>query len=301
MSIDKLLIVGGGLIGSSIARAAKKIGAVDKVYVSDKSYAVCRSIERLGFADGVSENSPEFYASEADLIILCVPPGVMAAVAERIVPVMKKGSILTDVASIKGDIINKIAPLMNSEIHFVPGHPIAGTEYSGPEAGFAELFKDRWCVLTPDGADELAVETVKLFWEGIGSQVVVMDSVRHDIVLAATSHVPHLIAYALVGTAVDMEKVTNNEVVKFSAGGFRDFTRIASSDPVMWRDIFLANRDATLEVVDRFIEDLSALKRAIRWKDGDALLEHFAKTRDIRRRIVDAGQDSPEPNFGRDD
>ena len=172
MSIDKLLIIGGGLIGSSIARAAKVFGQADKVYISDKSYAVCRSIERMGFADGVSENSSELYASEADLIILCVPPGTMAAVAERIVPVMKKGSILTDVASIKGDIIDKIVPLMNSNIHFVPGHPIAGTEYSGPEAGFAGLFKDRWCVLTPDGADESAVEIVKLFWEGKKSRVV---------------------------------------------------------------------------------------------------------------------------------
>lgn len=301
MTIETLLIIGGGLIGSSIARAAKTYGQAETVYVSDKSASVCEAIERLGFADGVAENAPELYASKADLIILCVPPGRIGEVAQAIIPVMKEGAILSDVGSIKGDVIKQVTPHLKDGIHFVPGHPIAGTEYSGPEAGFAEMFQDRWCVLTPDGADEGAAQIVKTFWEGIGSQVAIMDSKRHDIVLATTSHVPHLIAYTLVGTAVDMETVTNNEVVKFSAGGFRDFTRIAASDPVMWRDVFLANRDATLEVVDRFIEDLSALKRAIRWEDGDALLEHFAKTRDIRRRIVDAGQDSAEPNFGRDD
>ena len=301
MTIETLLIIGGGLIGSSIARAAKTYGQAKKVFIADKSASACEAIERLGFADGVAENAPELYASQADLIILCVPPGRIGDVAEAIIPVMKDGAILSDVGSIKGDVIKQVTPHLKDSIHFVPGHPIAGTEYSGPEAGFAELFQERWCVLTPDDADQIAIDTVKAFWEGIGALVAIMDSKRHDIVLATTSHVPHLIAYTLVGTAVDMETVTNNEVVKFSAGGFRDFTRIASSDPVMWRDVFLANRDATLEVVDRFIEDLSALKRAIRWEDGDALLEHFAKTRDIRRRIVDAGQDSAAPNFGRDD
>ena len=301
MTLDTLLIIGGGLIGSSIARAAKTYGQAETVYISDKSASVCEAIERLGFADGVAENAPELYASSADLIILCVPPGRIGEVAASIIPVMKEGAILSDVGSIKGDVIKQVTPHLKDSINFVPGHPIAGTEYSGPEAGFADMFQDRWCVLTPDGADEGAVETVKKFWQGIGSQVAIMESKRHDIVLATTSHVPHLIAYTLVGTAVDMETVTNNEVVKFSAGGFRDFTRIAASDPVMWRDVFLANREATLEVVDRFIEDLSALKRAIRWEDGDALLEHFAKTRDIRRKIVDAGQDSAAPNFGRDD
>jgi len=301
MSIDTLLIIGGGLIGSSIARAAKEYGQAKTVFISDKSASACEAIERLGFADGVAENAPELYASQADIIILCVPPGRIGDVAENIIPVMKAGSILSDVGSIKGNVIKQVMPHMRDDIHFVPGHPIAGTEYSGPEAGFAEMFQERWCVLTPDGADDSAVEIMKSFWEGIGSQVAVMESKRHDIVLATTSHVPHLIAYTLVGTAVDMETVTNNEVVKFSAGGFRDFTRIASSDPVMWRDVFLANREATLEVVDRFIEDLSALKRAIRWEDGEVLMEHFAKTRDIRRRIVDAGQDSAAPNFGRDD
>jgi len=301
MTIDTLLIIGGGLIGSSIARAAKDYGQAKTVYISDKSASVCGTVERLGFADGVAENAPEFYASQADMIILCVPPGRMGEVAETIIPVMKSGAILSDVGSIKGAVITQVTPHMRGDIHFIPGHPIAGTEYSGPEAGFAELFQERWCVLTPDGADETAVKVMTSFWEGLGSQVAIMESKRHDIVLATTSHVPHLIAYTLVGTAVDMEQVTRNEVVKFSAGGFRDFTRIAASDPVMWRDVFLANREATLEVVDRFIEDLTALKRAIRWEDGDTLLDHFAKTRDIRRRIVDAGQDSAAPNFGRDD
>ncbi len=301
MTFDTLLIIGGGLMGSSIARAAKSYGQAKTVYISDKSASVCDAIEKLGFADGVAENAPEFYASQADMIILCVPPGRMGEVAEAVIPVMKPGAILSDVGSVKGEVIKQVTPFMRGDIHFIPGHPIAGTEYSGPEAGFAEMFQDRWCVLTPDGADEAATDKVKSFWQALGSQVAIMEPKRHDIVLATTSHVPHLIAYTLVGTAVDMEQVTQNEVVKFSAGGFRDFTRIAASDPVMWRDVFLANREATLEVVDRFIEDLSALKRAIRWEDGEALLEHFAKTRDIRRRIVDAGQDSAEPNFGRDD
>ena len=225
----------------------------------------------------------------------------MGDVAADIIPVMKSGAVLSDVGSIKGKVIEQLMPLMRDDIAFIPAHPIAGTEFSGPEAGFADLFQDRWCVLTPTDPDDPAVEDVKKFWEGIGSQTAIMTAERHDLVLATTSHVPHLIAYTLVGTAVDMEQVTRNEVVKFSAGGFRDFTRIAASDPVMWRDVFLANREATLEVVDRFIEDLSALKRAIRWEDGEALLDHFAKTRDIRRRIIDAGQDSSAPNFGRDD
>ncbi len=301
MTFDTLLIIGGGLIGSSIARAAKKYAQAKTVYIMDNSAAACEAIERLGFADGVSEGQADFYASQADLVILCVPPGRMGDVAAKIIPNMKSGAILSDVGSVKGAVIDSVKPSLREDIIFVAGHPIAGTEYSGPEAGFAGLFKDRWCVLTPteDGLEE--TKKLKTFWEGIGSQVTIMTPERHDIVLATTSHVPHLIAYTLVGTAVDMETVTQNEVVKFSAGGFRDFTRIAASDPVMWRDVFLSNREATLEVVDRFIEDLTALKRAIRWEDGETLLDHFAKTRDIRRRIVDAGQDSAAPNFGRDD
>ena len=216
-------------------------------------------------------------------------------------PRVKPGAILTDVGSVKTHIIKQITPLLRSDVHFVPAHPIAGTENSGPEAGFATLFENRWCILTPDDPDTPEIAAVRALWEAMGSDIAVMDAARHDIVLATTSHVPHLIAYTLVGTAMDMETVTRNEVVKFSAGGFRDFTRIAASDPVMWRDVFMENKDSVLEIVDRFIEDLSAIKRAIRWDKDDVLLEHFTRTRDIRRRIVDAGQDAPAPNFGRDE
>lgn len=297
---ETVLIVGGGLIGSSIARAAKVYGGVKTVYMADRSEQVCSTIQKLGFADGVSEHQADFYAAQADMVILCVPPGKMGDVAQSLIPSMKSGAVLTDVGSIKGQIIKAITPHLREDIHFVPGHPIAGTEHSGPEAGFAELFQDRWCILTPDVAESDAVRNVEAFWRSLGSDVTLMTPERHDLVLATTSHVPHLIAYTLVGTAVDMEEVTRNEVVKFSAGGFRDFTRIAASDPVMWRDVFLNNRESVLEVVDRFIEDLSAIKRAIRWEDGDTLLDHFSKTGNIRRRIVDAGQDSAAPNFGRD-
>lgn len=299
MSFDSLLIIGGGLIGSSIARAAKSRAGVSTVWMADKSADVIETIERLGIADGMAEGSAHHFASKADLIIVCVPPGKIAEVAADILPVMKAGSVLSDVGSIKGAVITAMRPHLRDDVSVIPGHPIAGTEFSGPEAGFAELFDHRWCVLTPINPDDPALPKLTAFWEALGSDVAIMDPDRHDTVLATTSHVPHLIAYTLVGTAVDMETVTGDEVVKFSAGGFRDFTRIAASDPVMWRDVFLSNREATLEVVDRFIEDLTALKRAIRWSDGETLLDHFAKTRDIRRRIVESGQD--EPNFGRDD
>lgn len=297
---ETVLIIGGGLIGSSVARAARKAGAAETIFICDASETTVKTINELGIADK-AETCPKTLCETADLVILAVPPGAMKAVAETIMPHMKSGATLSDVGSIKGDVVKTITPLLKDGIIFVPGHPIAGTENSGPEAGFAELFEDRWCILTPE--NERSNEAVKLkkFWEAMGSQVAIMSPERHDIVLATTSHVPHLIAYTLVGTAVDMEMVTRNEVVKFSAGGFRDFTRIAASDPTMWRDVFLQNRDSVLEVVDRFIEDLSALKRAIRWDDGDVLLEHFTKTRDIRRRIIDAGQDTDTPNFGRNE
>lgn len=299
MSFDSVLIIGAGLIGSSIARAAKSKAGVSTVWVADRSADVVETVERLGFADGVAEGAAHHYADKADLIILCVPPGKIAEVAADVLPVMKAGAVLSDVGSTKSAMINEIRPHLRGDVAFIPGHPIAGTEFSGPEAGFPELFENRWCVLTPLDETHSDVARLTTFWEALGSRVEVMDPDRHDTVLATTSHVPHLIAYTLVGTAVDMETVTGDEVVKFSASGFRDFTRIAASDPVMWRDVFLSNREATLDVVERFIEDLTALKRAIRWSDGDMLLEHFAKTRDIRRRIVESGQD--EPNFGRDD
>lgn len=295
---DTILIVGGGLIGSSIARAAKAKGAANTILMADKSAEVCRVIKTLGISSGVSTDAAEL-APRADLVILCVPPGQMGAVAKDVIPAMKQGAILSDVGSVKTHIISAVSEHLSGGVIFVPAHPIAGTEYSGPEAGFATLFKDKWCILTPQDIESPASLQVAKFWETMGSNVAFMTPERHDIVLATTSHVPHLIAYTLVGTAVDMEEVTQNEVVKFSAGGFRDFTRIAASDPVMWRDVFLENRDSVLEVVDRFIEDLSALKRAIRWGEGDVLLEHFSKTRDIRKKIISAGQDSAAPDFGR--
>jgi len=297
---DTILIVGGGLIGSSIARAAKETKAADRILIADRSAEACATIERLGFADQVSD-AANGLAGQADLIILCVPPGQMGDAAKAVIPSMKKGAVLSDVGSVKGGVIKSVSPYLTEDIIFIPGHPIAGTEYSGPEAGFSSLFKDRWCILTPDDPASETAKRLGEFWKALGSQVAFMSPERHDLVLATTSHVPHLIAYTLVGTAVDMEAVTQNEVVKFSAGGFRDFTRIAASDPVMWRDVFIENKDSVLEVVDRFIEDLSALKRAIRWGEGDPLLTHFEKTRDIRRKSVDAGQDSSEANFGRDE
>ena len=296
---DTVLIIGGGLIGSSVARAARANGAANTILMADKSESVCSAVKRLEIADDISTDAAAL-APRADLVILCVPPGQMGAVAKAVVPSMQSRAILSDVGSVKSNTISAVEEHLNGGVIFVPAHPIAGTEYSGPDAGFATLFKDRWCILTPEDPDSAPATEVAKFWEALGSNIAFMTPSRHDIVLATTSHVPHLIAYTLVGTAVDMEQVTQNDVVKFSAGGFRDFTRIAASDPVMWRDVFLENSDSVLEVVDRFIEDLSALKRAIRWDDGDALLQHFSKTRDIRSRIIDAGQDSPAPNFGRE-
>jgi cyclohexadieny/prephenate dehydrogenase len=297
---DTVLIVGGGLIGSSIARAAREYGAAKSVLIADKSASVCAAVSRLGIACRAEQNAAHL-AGEADLVILCVPPAQMGPAAAQLVPAMKDGAILSDVGSVKAQIISAVTAELRDGIVFVPAHPIAGTEYSGPEAGFATLFQDRWCILTPEDESSAPAARVAKFWETLGSNIAFMSPQRHDIVLATTSHVPHLIAYTLVGTAVDMEAVTQNEVVKFSAGGFRDFTRIAASDPVMWRDVFLENRDSVLEVVDRFIEDLSAIKRAIRWNEDQVLLERFTKTRDIRKRIIDAGQDSPAPDFGRGD
>lgn len=299
MSFDSILIIGAGLIGSSIARAARAKTDVDKVWIADRSASVIETVERLGIADGVAEGAAHHFAAQADLIMLCVPPAKIGEVAAELLPIMKSGAVMSDVGSIKGSVIDAVTPHLRDDVSFIPGHPIAGTEFSGPEAGFAELFENRWSILLPLDENDPGLSRLTAFWEALGSKVALMDSARHDTVLATTSHVPHLIAYTLVGTAVDMETVTGDEVVKFSAGGFRDFTRIAASDPVMWRDVFLSNREATLDVVERFIEDLTALKRAIRWSDGETLLDHFAKTRDIRRRIVESGQD--EPNFGRDD
>jgi cyclohexadieny/prephenate dehydrogenase len=229
-----------------------------------------------------------------------VPVGACGKIAEEIGPKLKAGAVLTDVGSVKEAVIRDVSPQVPKGVHFIPGHPIAGTEQSGPLSGFAELFDGRWCILTPPkGSDAEAVERLKAFWRGCGSNVEIMDPQHHDLVLAITSHLPHLIAYNIVGTAADLEEVTKSEVIKYSAGGFRDFTRIAASDPVMWRDVFLNNKDAVLEMLGRFSEDLSALQRAIRWEDGDTLISLFSRAREIRRGIIAAGQDTAAPDFGR--
>jgi len=294
---ENILIVGGGLIGSSIARACREYGAAARVVMTDRDTAVRTSLRGLDICDEVSD---EANPADADLVIIAVPPGSIADTAKALLLHMKPGATLTDVGSVKADVVDNIAPHLPDGIEFIGGHPIAGTEQSGPEAGFASLFTDRWCILTPADAQSAAAQTLEKFWQALGSRVEFMDAKHHDLVLATTSHLPHLIAYALVGTATDMETVTRGEVVKYSAAGFRDFTRIAASNPIMWRDVFLQNKDAVLDVLGRYIEDLTALKKAVRWGDGDTLLKEFTKTRDIRTRIIDAGQDSPEPNFGRD-
>jgi cyclohexadieny/prephenate dehydrogenase len=296
---DTLAIIGPGLIGSSIARAARAQGAVRTIVTSSRSPETRQRVVELGIADKVVATNAEAVEG-ADLVIVCVPVGVCGAVAEEIAPHLKPGAIVSDVGSVKASIVRDMGPHLPDTVHFVPAHPVAGTEHSGPDAGFAELFENRWCILTPpEGTDKEAVDRLAAFWTLLGANVEIMTPEHHDLVLAVTSHLPHLIAYTIVGTADELETVTRSEVLKFSAGGFRDFTRIAASDPTMWRDIFLANKDAVLEMLGRFNEDVSALTKAIRHGDGDALFEQFTRTRAIRRGIIDAGQDTPDADFGR--
>jgi cyclohexadieny/prephenate dehydrogenase len=296
---DTMALIGVGLIGSSIARAARAEGIVRSITASARSPKTRERVAELGLADKVVATNAEA-AAGADLVIVCVPVGICGAVASEIAPQLKAGAIVSDVGSVKASVLRDMGKHLPKNVHFVPAHPVAGTEHSGPDAGFAELFENRWCILTPpDGADAGAVEKLATFWRRIGAKVEIMTAEHHDLVLAITSHVPHLIAYNIVGTAADMEQVTQSEVVKFSAGGFRDFTRIASSDPVMWRDVFLNNKDAVLEMLGRFTEDLVALQRMIRWDDGDALEKLFTRTRAIRRGVIEAGQDTAAPDFGR--
>jgi cyclohexadieny/prephenate dehydrogenase len=296
---DKIAIIGPGLIGSSIARAARAQGAVRSIVASARSAKTRARVVALGLADKVVETNAEAVA-DADLVIVCVPVGVCGAVAREIGPHLKAGATVSDVGSVKGSIVRDMGPHLPSNLHFVPAHPVAGTEHSGPDAGFAELFEGRWCILTPpEGTDPEAVERLAAFWRRLGAKVETMTPEHHDLVLAITSHIPHLIAYNIVGTAADVEDVTQSEVIKFSAGGFRDFTRIAASDPVMWRDVFLNNKEAVLEMLGRFSEDLAALQRMIRWDDGAALEALFTRTRAIRRSIIEAGQDTEAPDFGR--
>jgi cyclohexadieny/prephenate dehydrogenase len=297
---NRLALIGVGLIGSSIARAARAQGAVREIVATARSPATRQRVAELGLADQVVEDNGAA-AAGADLIIACVPVGACGQVAEEIAPHLKRGAIVSDVGSVKAAVVRDMAPHLPAGVHFVPAHPVAGTEHSGPDAGFAELFVGRWCILTPpQGTEAAAVDRVAAFWRLLGANVETMASPEHhDLVLAITSHLPHLIAYTIVGTADELAEVTRSEVLKFSAGGFRDFTRIAASDPTMWRDVFLANKDAVLEMLGTFNEDLARLTRAIRRGDGEALFEHFKRTRAIRRGIVDIGQDSPAPDFGR--
>ena len=296
---DKVAIIGLGLIGSSIARGIKRRGLATTVTGFDGSADVRSRSRDLGFCDGIAE-TPEEAVSGAGLVVLAVPVGAMEAAAQAIAPHLAEGAIVTDVGSVKSAVVRQVGNALPGHAAFVPGHPVAGTEHSGPEAGFADLFEGRWCVVTPcaRSTDE-SVEKVVALWTGLGSTVETMTPEHHDIVLAITSHIPHLIAYNIVGTAADLEDVTQSEVIKFSAGGFRDFTRIAASDPVMWRDVFLNNKEAVLEVLGRFSEDLAALQRMIRWDEGQALQDHFTRTRAIRRSIIDAGQDTADADFGR--
>lgn len=296
---NRLALIGVGLIGSSIARAARAQGVVREIVASARSAATRRRVAELGLADQVMETNAAA-AAGADLVILCVPVGACGEVAKQIAPQLMPGAIVSDVGSVKAAIVREAGPQLPAGVHFVPAHPVAGTEHSGPDAGFAELFVNRWCILTPPpGTDAAAVERLAAFWRALGANVERMPAGHHDLVLAITSHLPHLIAYTIVGTADELAEVTRSEVLKFSAGGFRDFTRIAASDPTMWRDVFLANKDAVLEMLGTFNEDLAKLTRAIRRGDGEALFAHFARTRAIRRGIVDIGQDSAAPDFGR--
>ena len=298
-----LAVIGCGLIGSSVVRGAKASGAVGRVVVADSSPAVVERVQALGLADAATSDMAEA-VREADLVIFAVPVLAMGEAAKAAASALKNGAIVSDVGSVKGAVSIALSDAVPASVFVVPGHPIAGTEQSGPDAGFAELFHGRWVILTPQKRDDEpyleAVQRLADFWKALGSNVERMDAEHHDLVLAVTSHLPHLIAYNIVGTAADLEEVTQAEVMKYSAGGFRDFTRIAASDPTMWRDVFLSNKEAVLDVLGRFTEDLQALSRAIRWGEGDKLFELFTRTRAIRRGIIAAGQESPEANFGRD-
>jgi len=296
---ERIALIGFGLIGGSIARAARLQGVAGEIVTTARSEKTRARVAELGIVDRVLESNAEA-VKDADLVILCIPVGACGPVAEEIAPHLKPGAIISDVGSVKGAIVRDMAVHLPANVHFVPAHPVAGTENSGPDSGFAELFTNRWCILTPpDGVDADAIERLRAFWAALGAKVEIMTPDHHDRVLAITSHLPHLIAYTIVGTADELAQVTESEVIKFSAGGFRDFTRIAASDPTMWRDIFLSNKDAVLDMLGTFNEDLSKLTRAIRRGDGEALFDHFSRTRAIRRGIVEVGQDSAAPDFGR--
>lgn len=295
----RVALIGLGLIASSMFWAIKRGGLAGEVTGFARSEATRDTARRIGLCDRVCDSVGEAVEG-ADLVVLCVPVGAMGAVAEEMAPFLKPGATVSDVGSVKRSVIEAVAPHVPEGVHFIPAHPLAGTEHSGPESGFAELFDNRWSLIVPHGdpAPE-AVAALRALWEGMGANVDEMDPDHHDLVLAVTSHTPHLIAYTMVGVADDLRRVTDSEVIKYSAAGFRDFTRIAASDPTMWRDVFLTNKDATLEILGRFTEELFALQRAIRTGDGEQLFDYFTRTRAIRRGIIQAGQDTDAPNFGR--
>ena len=296
---NRITLIGIGLIGSSIARDIKELGLAREVVISTRSAETLERAKELELGTAYTVSAAEA-VKDADLVIVSVPVGASGSVAEQIAPYLKPGAIVTDVGSTKASVIAQMAPYMPDNVHFIPGHPLAGTEKSGPDAGFTGLFRDRWCIFTPlPETDEVSLGKLKVFWEKLGSRIDEMDPEHHDKVLAIVSHLPHIIAYNIVGTADDLGTVTESEVIKYSASGFRDFTRLAASDPTMWRDVCLHNKDAILEMLARFSEDLAYLQRAIRWGEGDKLFELFSRTRTIRRSIVQAGQDVDTPNFGR--
>lgn len=295
----RVAIIGIGLIGSSIARKIRAEGLADEIAIADRDAQALSEARALGLGHVYSEDAAEA-AKGANLVVSSVPVGAAGAVAEAIAPVLGPDTLVTDTGSVKASVIRQMQPHLPDPSLFVPAHPVAGTENSGPSAGFADLFENRWCILTPTRETDLrALDRVAEFWRALGADVETMTAEHHDLVLAITSHLPHLIAYNIVGTADDLEEVTQSEVIKFSAGGFRDFTRLAASDPTMWRDVFLHNRDAVIEALGRFSEDLAALQRSIRWGEGDVLFDSFTRTRAIRRGIIDAGQETAAPDFGR--
>lgn len=296
---DRVALIGLGLIASSMFWAIKRAGLAGEVTGYARSQETRDTARRIGLCDRVCDSAREAVEG-ADLVVLCVPVGVMGDVAADLAPALKPGATVSDVGSVKRAVIDAVAPHIPETVHFIPAHPLAGTEHSGPESGFESLFDNRWCLLVSDnGADEQAIAAVQQLWQGMGAKVERMDPDHHDLVLSVTSHAPHLIAYTMVGVADDLSRVTDSEVIQYSAAGFRDFTRIAASDPTMWRDVFLANKDATLEILGRFTEELFALQRAIRRGDGVHLHDYFTRTRQIRRGIIEAGQDTDAPDFGR--
>ncbi len=296
---NRVALIGLGLIASSMFWAIKRAGLAGEVTGYARSAETRDTARRIGLCDRICDTA-RAAVEGADLVVLCVPVGAMGAVAADIAPALMPGATVSDVGSVKRHVIEDVAPHIPESVHFVPSHPLAGTEHSGPESGFAELFDNRWCLLVPvEGSAPEAVARLRALWEGMGAHVDEMDADHHDLVLAVTSHTPHLIAYTMVGVADDLRRVTDSEVIKYSAAGFRDFTRIAASDPTMWRDVFLTNKDATLEILGRFTEELFALQRAIRTGDGAHLHDYFTRTRAIRRGIIEAGQDTAAPDFGR--